>query len=267
MSRIAALIYGGIAYLVFLGVTAWAIGFIGNFHFQIADGIYYVPLAIDFGRPPVPILEAVVIDGALLGLFAVQHSGMARQSFKARITRVISPAVERATYVISTNVCLLLLFWQWRTIGGTVWAFADGTGVATALRAVNLGGWALAFAATYMINHFELLGLQQVVANARGVRTPEPEFRHPYLYRWIRHPLYLGFLVAFWATPLMSWGHLLFAAASTGYILLAIQFEERDLIRMFGDRYRAYRQRVPMLLPRPGAGEPSAQPSVHREIV
>jgi steroid 5-alpha reductase family enzyme len=148
-----------------------------------------------------------------------------------------------------------------------VWAFADGTGVATALRAVNLGGWALAFAATYMINHFELLGLQQVVANARGVRTPEPEFRHPYLYRWIRHPLYLGFLVAFWATPLMSWGHLLFAAASTGYILLAIQFEERDLIRMFGDRYRAYRQRVPMLLPRPGAGEPSAQPSVHREIV
>ena len=122
------------------------------------------------------------------------------------------------------------------------------------LRAVNLGGWARAFAATYMINHFELLGLQQVYAHARGVRTADPVFREPYLYRWIRHPLYLGFLIAFWATPLMSWGHLLFAIASTGYILMAIQFEERDLIRMFGERYREYRRRVPMLLPRPGAG-------------
>jgi protein-S-isoprenylcysteine O-methyltransferase Ste14 len=253
MSRIAALVYGGVTYLVFLAVTAWAIGFIGNYHFQIADGIYFVPLAIDFGRPAVPALEAVLIDGALLGLFAVQHSGMARRSAKARITRFISPAIERTTYVMATNVVLILLFWQWRPVGGTLWAFGDGTGAASVLRAVNLGGWGLALVATFLINHFELLGLQQVYAHARGVQLPEPAFREPYLYRWIRHPLYLGFLIAFWATPLMTWGHLLFSAGATGYILLAIQFEERDLIRLFGDRYRRYRQRVPMLLPRPGS--------------
>jgi protein-S-isoprenylcysteine O-methyltransferase Ste14 len=253
MSRIVALVYGGVAYLVFLGVTAWAIGFIGNYHFQIADGIYFVPLAIDFGRPAVPILEAVLIDGALLLLFAVQHSGMARQSSKARITRFISPAIERTTYVMATNVALILLFWQWRPLGGTLWAFGDGTSAAFVLRAVNLGGWALAFVATFLINHFELFGLQQVYAHARGVQVSEPTFRQPYLYRWIRHPLYLGFLIAFWATPLMTWGHLLFAVGATGYILVAVQLEERDLIRMFGDLYREYRRRVPMLLPRPGS--------------
>lgn len=253
MSRIAALVYGGVAYLVFLGVTAYAIGFIGNFHFQIADGIYYVPLAIDRGRPAVPALEAVVIDGALLLIFAVQHSGMARQRSKARITRVISPAIERSTYVMATNAVLALLFWQWRPLGGTVWAFGDGTTPAVVLRAINLGGWGLAFVATFLINHFELFGLQQVYAHARGVRLSEPKFRQPFLYRWIRHPLYLGFVIAFWATPLMTWGHLLFAVAATGYILVAVQLEERDLIRLFGDRYRQYRQRVPMLFPRPGS--------------
>jgi methanethiol S-methyltransferase len=253
MSRIIALVYGGVAYLIFLAVTAWAIGFIGNYHFQIADGIYFVPLAIDFGRPRVPILEAVLIDGALLLLFAVQHSGMARQSSKARLTRFISPALERTTYVMATNVVLLLLFWQWRPIGSTLWAFGDGTSAAFVLRAVNLGGWALALVATFLINHFELFGLQQVYAHARGVPLSGPTFRQPYLYRWIRHPLYLGFLIAFWATPLMTWGHLLFAAGATGYILVAVQLEERDLIRVFGDRYREYRQRVPMLLPRPGS--------------
>lgn len=258
MSRIAALVYGGITYLVFLAVTAWGIGFFGNYHFQIADGIYFVPLAIDFGRPRVPILEAVLIDGALLLLFAVQHSGMARQSWKTRLTRVISPAIERTTYVMATNVVLILLFWQWRTLGGTLWAFGDGTSAAFVLRAVNLGGWVLVVVSTFLINHFELLGLQQVYAHARGVQLPEPKFRQPYLYRWIRHPLYLGFLIAFWATPLMSWGHLVFAVAATGYILVAVQLEERDLIRLFGDRYREYRQRVPMLLPRPGSRKKEA---------
>lgn len=255
MSRIAALVYGGVTYLLFLAVTAWAIGFIGNFHFQIADGVYYVPLAIDFGRAPVPTLEAVLIDGALLLVFAVQHSAMARQSVKARITRVISPGIERTTYVMATNAVLALLFWQWRPIGGMLWAFGDGTTAASVLRAVNLGGWALAFVATFLINHFELLGLQQVYAHARGVQLSAPTFREPYLYRWIRHPLYLGFLIAFWATPMMTWGHLLFAIAATGYILVAIQFEERDLIRLFGERYREYRRRVPMLLPRPGSSQ------------
>jgi protein-S-isoprenylcysteine O-methyltransferase Ste14 len=253
MSRIAALVYGGVAYLVFVVVTAWAIGFIGNFHFQIADGIYFVPLAIDFGRPAVPTLEAVLIDGALLLLFAVQHSGMARQSAKSRITRFISPAIERTTYVMATNVVLFLLFWQWRPVGGTLWAFGDGTSAALVLGAVNLGGWALALVATFLINHFELFGLQQVYAHARGVQLSRPTFRQPYLYRWIRHPLYLGFLIAFWASPRMTWGHLLFSVAATGYILVGVQLEERDLIRVFGDRYRAYRQRVPMLLPRPGS--------------
>jgi protein-S-isoprenylcysteine O-methyltransferase Ste14 len=253
MSRIAAIIYGGVAYLVFLAVVAYAIGFIGNYHFQIADGIYFVPLAIDFGRPAVPTLQAVLIDGALLLLFAVQHSGMARQSAKARITRFISPAVERSTYVMATNLVLILLFWQWRPVGGTLWAFADGTTAAFVLRALNLGGWALAFVATFLINHFELFGLQQVYAHGRGAPPSGPKFRQPFLYRWIRHPLYLGFLIAFWATPLMTWGHLLFSIAVTGYVLAAVQLEERDLIRVFGDRYREYRQRVPMLVPWPGS--------------
>lgn len=253
MSRIAALVYGGVAYVVFLLVVAYAIGFIGNYHFQIADGIYFVPYAIDFGRPSASLLEAVVIDGALLLLFAVQHSGMARQASKSRITRIISPAIERSTYVMATNACLILLFWQWRPLGGTLWAFADGSTAALVLRAANLAGWGLAFVATFLINHFELFGLQQVYAHARGVQLAAPTFRQPFLYRWIRHPLYLGFLIAFWVTPMMTWGHLLFAVAVTGYILVAVPLEERDLIRLFGDRYRAYRARVPMLFPRPGA--------------
>lgn len=253
MSRIAALVYGGVAYLVFLAVTAYAIGFIGNYHVRIADGIYFVPLAIDFGRTATSTLEALLIDGALLLLFAVQHSGMARQRAKSRITRVISPAVERSTYVMATNAVLILLFWQWRPLGGTLWAFGDGTSAAFALRALNVGGWVLAFVATFLINHFELFGLQQVYAHARGVQLSGPKLRHPFLYRWIRHPLYLGFLIAFWATPLMTWGHLLFSVAVTGYVLVAVQLEERDLIRVFGDRYREYRERVPMLLPRPGS--------------
>jgi protein-S-isoprenylcysteine O-methyltransferase Ste14 len=253
MSRIATLIYGGVAYLIFLAVTAYAIGFIGNYHREIAGGVYFVPLAIDFGRPAAPVLEAVLIDGALLLLFAFQHSGMARRSAKARITRFISPAIERSTYVMATNAVLILLFWQWRPIGGTLWAFDDGTSAAYVLRGVNLGGWVLALVATFLINHFELFGLQQVYARALGVQRPTPEFRQPFLYRWTRHPLYLGFLIAFWATPRMTWGHLVFSIAVTGYILVAVQLEERDLIRLFGDRYREYRQRVPMLLPRPGS--------------
>ncbi|HEX8108743.1 MAG TPA: isoprenylcysteine carboxylmethyltransferase family protein [Kofleriaceae bacterium] len=253
MSRIAALVYGGIAYLGFLAVTLYAIGFVGNFHVRIADGIYFVPQAVDLGRPAVPTLEALLIDGALLLLFAVQHSGMARQSAKSRLTRFISPAIERTTYVMATNVVLALLFWQWRAIGGTLWAFGDGTSAAVVLRVLNLGGWVLAFVATFLINHLELFGLQQVYAHARGAELSGPTFRQPYLYRWIRHPLYLGFLIAFWATPVMTWGHVLFSVAATGYILVGVQLEERDLIRVFGDRYREYRQRVPMLLPRPGS--------------
>lgn len=251
MMRIATVIYGGIAYLIFLAVTAYAIGFIGNLHFEIADGIYFVPLAIDFGRTAGSTLEAVLIDGALVLLFAIQHSGMARQRAKAWITRFISPAIERSTYVMATNAVLILLFWQWRPLGGTIWAFGDESSAAFVLRALNVGGWAVVFVATFLINHFELAGLQQVYAHARRVELPPPTFRQPFLYRWIRHPLYLGFLIAFWATPLMTWGHLLFSVGITCYILVAIQLEERDLIRLFGDRYRAYRRRVPMLLPRP----------------
>ena len=257
MSRIAALVYGGLAYLVFIAVTTYAVGFVGNYHFQIGS-LTFVPKAIDFGRTGAPILEAVLIDAALLLLFAVQHSGMARQSSKARITRVISPAIERSTYVLATNVVLILLFWQWRPIGGTIWAFGDGTTGAVLLRSVNLAGWGLALIATFLINHYELFGLSQVYAHARGVKLAAPEFRAPLLYRWTRHPLYLGFLIAFWATPLMTWGHLFFAIAVTGYILVAVQLEERDLIRLFGDRYRAYRQRVPMLIPGPGSGPKGA---------
>lgn len=255
MSRLAAFVYGVVAYVVFLAVTVYAIGFVGNYHFRLAEDLYFVPRGMDFGGPAATTLEALLIDGVLLLLFAVQHSGMARQRFKRWITRFISPAVERSTYVMATNLMLALLFWQWRPIGGELWAFGDGSTAALVLRGVNMAGWVLVVLSTFLIDHFELFGLRQVYAHARGVGMDEPTFRQPFLYRWTRHPLYLGFLIAFWATPIMTWGHLVFALAVTGYILVAVQFEERDLIRMFGDRYRAYRERVPMLLPRPGSGK------------
>jgi protein-S-isoprenylcysteine O-methyltransferase Ste14 len=240
MAEIASLFYGAIAYLVFVATLLYAVAFVGNLP---------VPKTVDSGEAG-PLGPALVVDLLLLGLFAVQHSVMARPWFKHWWTRVVPKPVERSTYVLFASLVLLILYWQWRPISAPIWSVTNPAGIAL-LWAVFWSGWALALASTFLINHFELFGLHQVYARLRGRALPPPTFDTPGFYRWIRHPLYLGFLLAFWATPAMSGGHLLFAAAMTGYILIAIQFEERDLIGLFGDQYRRYREQVSMLFPWP----------------
>jgi protein-S-isoprenylcysteine O-methyltransferase Ste14 len=239
MGRILSVLYGIAAYVFFLATFIYTIHFIGN---------VFVPKTIDSGTPG-PLAEALVVNTLLLGLFAVQHSVMARKGFKRWWTRVVPPAVERSTYVLAASLALALLVWQWQPIPQTVWAVRDPA-LVMALQAVFWLGFALVFVATFLINHFELFGLRQVFVRLVGREMPEQAFRTPLLYRWVRHPLYLGFILAFWAAPVMSAGHLLFAVASTGYIFVGIWFEERDLLEQFGERYRSYRERVGMLLPR-----------------
>ena len=239
MGRILSVLYGIAAYVFFLATFIYTIHFIGN---------VFVPKTIDSGTPG-PLAEALVVNTLLLGLFAVQHSVMARKGFKRWWTRVVPPAVERSTYVLAASLALALLVWQWQPIPQTVWAVRDPA-LVMALQAVFWLGFALVFVATFLINHFELFGLRQVFVRLVGREMPEQAFRTPLLYRWVRHPLYLGFILAFWAAPVMSAGHLLFAVASTCYIFVGIWFEERDLLEQFGERYRSYRERVGMLLPR-----------------
>ncbi|MEO8410977.1 MAG: methanethiol S-methyltransferase, partial [Propionivibrio sp.] len=207
-----------------------------------------VPKSVDTGVATT-LVEALVVDVLLLTLFAVQHSVMARQSFKRWWTQVVPEAVERSTFVLAASLALTLLFWQWRPIPGVLWQV--GNPVAEALlHALFWIGWALLLVSTFLINHFELFGLRQVFSHWAGRALAAPEFRTPLFYRWVRHPIYLGFVLAFWAAPTMTFGHLLFAVAGSGYILVGIWFEERDLVRQFGDRYRSYREQVGMLLPR-----------------
>ena len=239
MGGMLSVLYGVAAYVFFLATFLYTIHFIGN---------VLVPKTIDSGTPG-PLVEALVVNTLLLGLFAVQHSVMARKGFKRWWTRVVPPVVERSTYVLAASLALALLVWQWQPIPQTVWAVRDPA-LVMALQAVFWLGFAMVFVATFLINHFELFGLRQVFVRLVGREMPEQAFRTPLLYRWVRHPLYLGFILAFWAAPVMSAGHLLFAVASTGYIFVGIWFEERDLLEQFGERYRSYRERVGMLLPR-----------------
>jgi methanethiol S-methyltransferase len=249
MAGIASLFYGAMAYVIFVGTLLYAVAFVGNLP---------APKTVDSGETG-PLGLALIVDLLLLGLFAVQHSVMARPWFKHWWTRLVPKPVERSTYVLFASLVLLALYWQWRPISAPVWSVTNPTGAAL-LQAVFWAGWTLALVSTFLINHFELFGLRQAFARLRGRALPPPRFETPSLYRWVRHPLYLGFLFSFWATPSMSGGHLLFALVMTGYILIAIQFEERDLIDLFGDQYRRYREQVAMLFPWP-AGSTAAAPS------
>jgi methanethiol S-methyltransferase len=241
---ILAALYGLVVYLFFLATFVYAIGFVGN--------LPLLPKTIDSGAAA-PLVETLAVNLALLGLFAVQHSVMARRGFKRWWTRFIPKSVERSTYVLAATMALALLLWQWRPIAEPVlWSVTDPV-ARFVLHAVFWLGWAVLLISTFLINHFELFGLRQVWANLRGQALPAPVFHTPLFYRHVRHPIYLGFVLAFWATPQMTAGHLLFAAACTGYILIGIWFEERDLIAQFGQRYLVYRQQVGMLLPKLGA--------------
>ena len=238
MARLMAFLYGLAAYLVFVVAFLYAIGFVTGL---------VVPKTIDTGAL-VPVGEAFIVNLLLLSLFAVQHSVMARKSFKRWWTQFVPVAIERSTYVLLASLALLLLLWQWRPIPAVVWQIADPR-IAVALTGLSLFGWLFVLTSTFLINHFELFGLHQVVINLAGRSTPAPRFKTPVLYKIVRHPVYLGFIIAFWAAPVMTVGHFLFAAVTTAYILFGIMLEERDLVELFGDDYRRYRQRVAMLIP------------------
>jgi protein-S-isoprenylcysteine O-methyltransferase Ste14 len=238
LKRIGTFIYGTISYLIFFGTFLYAIGFIGNL---------IVPKSIDSGRTG-PLSEALLIDAGLLMLFAVQHSLMARPFFKRAWTRIVPKPAERSTYVLLSSLALLLMFWQWRPIGGAIWS-VEQPALRMLLYTLFATGWALVLMSTFLINHFDLFGLRQVFLYLLGRPYTQLKFGTPILYRHVRHPLYLGWLFAFWSTPTMTVAHLVFAIATTAYIFVAIQLEEKDLEDAYGDDYRRYKKTVPMIIP------------------
>jgi methanethiol S-methyltransferase len=239
MRQLLAALYSALVYVLFLGVFLYAIGFVEN---------VLVPKSIDSGTGG-PIAGSLLIDAGLLLLFAVQHSLMARPGFKRLWTRIVPLDIERSTFVLFASLALALMCWQWRPLPQSVWSIQDPI-AAKALLVASWSGWGLVLLSTFLISHFQLFGLSQGFARLLGLKLPEPAFATPLLYRWLRHPIYAGFILAFWAAPHMSLGHLFFAVATTGYIFVGIWFEERDLIAHFGDRYRQYRVTVGMLVPR-----------------
>ena len=254
MNRLLTISYGAASYVIFLAAFLYAIGFVGNL---------VVPRRIDAGVAA-PIGEAVVVNVLLLGLFAVQHSVMARPAFKRWWTRLVPTSIERSTYVLLSSLVLFVLFWQWRTMPALVWDVTSPAG-RVGLWALFLLGWATVLASTFMVSHFDLFGLRQVFLAWRGKPYSDIGFRSPLLYRLVRHPIMVGFIIAFWATPTMTAGHLLFAAVTTAYIVIALQLEERDLVAALGDQYRDYRRRVPMLVPWPRRSRGATTPTVeHR---
>ena len=244
MSRILIFAYGILCYAMFFGVFLYSIAFLGNF---------YIPNSID-AAPTAPFWQALAINLALLSVFAVQHSVMARPAFKRIWTKIIPEAAERSTYVLFSNLAMIAFFFFWEPMGGSIWTVTSEP-LRIAIIGLYFVGWAVLFYATWLINHFDLFGLRQVWYNLRGQTPPEMKFRVPGMHKWVRHPIYVGWLIIFWSTPTMTAAHLLFAVMTTAYILIAIQFEEKDLVDEFGDDYRNYQQDVGMLLPKLGADD------------
>lgn len=261
--RILVLAYGVVCYVLFLGSFLYAIGFVGD---------WIVPKTVDRGQPDnfvakfvsesewakkwfdTPLSKAVaplLVDVLLLSLFAIQHSGMARLAFKRWWTSIVPEPIERSTYVLLTSVVLFILYWQWQPISETLWEIQSPI-VSNVINAIAGVGWLLVLLSTFLINHFSLFGLQQTYYYFSGRELPDAKFHTPLFYRYVRHPLMLGFLIGFWATPKMTLGHLLFSVMTTGYILMAIQLEERDLVRFHGEEYERYRAQTSMILPIPG---------------
>jgi methanethiol S-methyltransferase len=252
ITRVLGFVYGVVCYLIFFATFLCAIGFVGGGNlYGTAKGLVW-PRTIDVSPAGAgePFAMRLIIDALLLSLFAIQHSVMARAWFKRRWTQVVAPMLERSTYVLIASLILLVLFWNWRPIGNerVAWDVQNSTG-RVVLQGLFWLGWLTVLISTFLIDHFDLFGLKQVYCYLRGVECPAPAFRTPAFYKGVRHPIYLGFIIAFWSTPRMSIGHLFFAIMTTAYMIVAIQFEERDLLRMHGEKYEAYRKHVSMLAP------------------
>jgi protein-S-isoprenylcysteine O-methyltransferase Ste14 len=241
MARAIYLLFGVVAYLIFFLTFLYLIAFVGDLSFA--------PRTVDRGGPSADLGLALAIDIGLIALFGLQHSVMARKGFKAAWTRIVPEPIERSTYVLFASAALIVMMYFWRPIDGTLWEITNPTGIA-AMTILFFVGWVVVLISTFLINHFELFGLRQVWSHARGQAIPPPVFREPFFYRRIRHPLYAGFVLAFWAAPDMTIGHFVLSAGMTVYILIAIYYEERDLVGLFGPEYEAYQQRAGMLLPK-----------------